>query len=262
MSVDPKVNRRIAERLARVLIVDPQVAGARMLAALLRDIAPINATLAHSAPQALEVASNLNPTLIIVAHGAGEIDALDFTRRLRRSPIDARATPVILATSEATTAILFGARDAGVHEFLRRPYNVGDLTRRIVAVLPPRPWIEAETYVGPDRRRFNSAEYKGPRKRRGEVRAAESKLRFAEAAKALIAAEAMLDDNPGEAARLMKAQTAILQEATKGAPASTLTAAAADLATWLLRPVGDGPLARGQTRQKLKALLAALAAAV
>nr|6SFT_A Chain A, Two-component receiver protein CleD [Caulobacter vibrioides NA1000] len=33
----------------------------------------------------------------------------------------------------------------------------------------PREWVEAVAYVGPDRRRFNSADYKGPRKRKADA---------------------------------------------------------------------------------------------
>ena len=72
-----------------------------------------------------------------------------------------------MISGDATAAQILGARDAGVHEFMRRPYTMGDLQKRLEAVSGrPRDWIEAIHYVGPDRRRFNSADYKGPTKRR------------------------------------------------------------------------------------------------
>src|SRR5215217_8938999 len=59
--------------------------------------------------------------------------------------------------------------DAGVHEFLRKPFTSGDLLKRVENVaLKPRTWIEAVGYVGPDRRRFNSGEYSGPTKRKSD----------------------------------------------------------------------------------------------
>ena len=71
--------------------------------------------------------------------------------------------------AEATAASINGARNAGVHEFLLKPYTAGDLFKRVENVmLKPRPWIEAVMYVGPDRRRFNSGEFAGAKKRRSD----------------------------------------------------------------------------------------------
>ena len=68
-----------------------------------------------------------------------------------------------------------GARDAGAHEFLRKPYTIKDLFKRVEnVILKPRDWIEAQMYVGPDRRRFNSESYTGARKRKAETPVAKS----------------------------------------------------------------------------------------
>ena len=51
----------------------------------------------------------------------------------------------------------------------------GDLFRRVENVTcKSRPWIEAVMYVGPDRRRFNSGEFAGAKKRRSDAYLAES----------------------------------------------------------------------------------------
>ena len=83
--------------------------------------------------------------------------------------------PVILYTADATVDTIKGARDAGAHEFLRKPYTIKDLFRRVEnVVFKPRDWIEAQMYVGPDRRRFNSESYAGARKRQAEKPAAQA----------------------------------------------------------------------------------------
>jgi hypothetical protein len=75
-----------------------------------------------------------------------------------------------MVTAEATPSSIGGARNSGVHEFLRKPYTAGDLFRRVEnVVLKPRDWIEAQMYVGPDRRRFNSEDYGGSKKRRADA---------------------------------------------------------------------------------------------
>jgi DNA-binding response OmpR family regulator len=46
------------------------------------------------------------------------------------------------------------ARDAGVTEFLRKPFAAAHLQSRLVSIeANPRGFVEAETYQGPDRRR-------------------------------------------------------------------------------------------------------------
>ncbi len=168
-NIDPKLVRVFAPFLARVLIVDPAPASARMLADLLRQISPGETWTAATTPAAFKLADTAGPQLIFVEYQGEGLDGLSLTRKLRRSNFGCRMAPVIMTTSQATPAAILGARDAGVHEFLRKPFTTGDLVRRLEAVTrQPRRWIEATDYVGPDRRRFNSAEYKGSRKRRND----------------------------------------------------------------------------------------------
>ncbi len=92
--------------------------------------------------------------------------------RLRRSTLDCRQAPIIVLSAEATAAAIKAARDAGAHEFLCKPFTAGALFKRVEnVILKPRPWIEAKMYVGPDRRRFNSGEFEGDKKRRADAAA-------------------------------------------------------------------------------------------
>lgn len=51
------------------------------------------------------------------------------------------------------------ARDVGVTEFLRKPFAANHLEARLAVIArAPRPIIETEGYVGPDRRRRPSVE--------------------------------------------------------------------------------------------------------
>ena len=124
--------------------------------------------------QALETCKRLEPQLVITEWSGPMFEGGRFTKTLRRSDLVCRTVPVIMVTAEATAAAILGARNAGVHEFLRKPFAIRDLSRRIEAVmLTRRDWIEAVNYVGPDRRRFNSGDYRGPRKRRSDSAARE-----------------------------------------------------------------------------------------
>src|SRR6201996_6807320 len=156
----------MAPLMQRVMIVDPQPAGARLIGELMRDIARSQIWVAETNEKAIRLAGSYDPHIIFVEMGPAPIDGIAFTRELRRSHLSARYAPVIMVTGQATAGGILAARDGGVHEFLRKPFTMKDLLRRLEAVtLRQRDWVEAVNYVGPDRRRFNSGDYTGPLKR-------------------------------------------------------------------------------------------------
>jgi len=169
-NTNAKVLARLAPSLQRVLIVDPNAAAARLLAELMKDMGGRSVAYAPSLPKAMAYAAEMDAQIIFTEFAGPDFDGVEFTRALRRSTIPARRCPVIMVTAEATAASIIAARNAGVHEFLRKPYTAGDLFRRVENVITkPRDWIEAQMYIGPDRRRFNSGEYAGSRKRRADA---------------------------------------------------------------------------------------------
>ena len=128
--------------MQRVLIVDPQPASAKLLSELLRDIGRCQIWTARRPRRAMTVAQGIEPHVIFVEHG-GE----PRRRRLHPRPAPQRYVPpqaaVIMISAQATAAAIIAARDAGVHEFLRKPFTIKDLLRRLEAVARrPRDWIE------------------------------------------------------------------------------------------------------------------------
>lgn len=76
-----------------------------------------------------------------------------------------RDTPVIMMSASPDATDIAAARDAGVTEFLRKPFATQHVETRLVAILStPRPFIEAKAFVGPDRRR-KRADHKGGERR-------------------------------------------------------------------------------------------------
>lgn len=166
-NVEAKKLQRFAPLLQRVLVVDPHPAAARVIADLCKEMGGRQVLAATTTLRAFELIQEIEPQVIFIELAGQDLDGLEFTRRLRRSSLAARYSPVIMVTATATAASIKAARDSGVHEFLRKPFSAGDLFRRVENVVTKeRPWIEAKMYVGPDRRRFNSGEYVGPKKRR------------------------------------------------------------------------------------------------
>lgn len=238
-AVEPRVLARLEPLTRRVLIADPNPASARLLADLMRNFGAREVWFEPDERYALELADGANPTVIFVERSGPKLDGEAFTKRLRRSTFVCRRVPVIMVTSDATASTIKGARDSGVHEFLRKPFTTGDLLKRLEAVaVKPRDWIEAVQYVGPDRRRFNSAEFKGQRRRRADASTgarpevdakAEAKDR---ALRILKSAIAQYDVDPPQARRALADQAAYLKRAAVeiGSPALTVAVATLELA--------------------------------
>jgi CheY-like chemotaxis protein len=143
---------------------------------------------------------------------AEKLDGVEFTRKLRRSTLACRQAPVVMMTGQATAAAILAARDAGVHEFLRKPFTTKDLVRRLEAVtLRPRDWIEAVDYIGPDRRRFNSGDYTGALKRRSDMPVTPDAVRVSQALKIVRSAIGAVAKDPPQALRALRAQAVELK---------------------------------------------------
>lgn len=233
---DQKIIRRIAPALQRVLIIDPQPASARVLAEVLRSHFSSQVWVAPTTPKAIELLQAVSPQIIFVELAGAGVDGVDLTRRLRRTELPCRKVPVIMTTATPTAQAILRARDAGVHEFLGKPYTTKELMRRLEAVaLKPRAWVEAVAYVGPDRRRFNSGAYAGPRKRRADVSETPEAAKIAQAFKILRSATLSIPSDPVQALRSMRAQARDLWEAGLAVKDPRLAAAAAALDEVLAR---------------------------
>jgi DNA-binding response OmpR family regulator len=252
LSADAKTLPRIGALMQRVLIVDPLPASTKLLSELLRDICQCQIWTATDAARGLNLAERMDPFVVFVEHGPG-LDGAAFARAFRRGDFKSRKAPVIMISSEATASAIIGARDAGVHEFLRKPFTIRDLLRRLEAVaLRSRDWVEGINYIGPDRRRFNCGDYAGPLKRRVDHADTPDEARVVQAVKILKAAMAAIERDPRQALRSIQAQAADLAEAARALSDQPLRLAAvalgqrlADLAPAHLRFADLEPLVAG-----------------
>ncbi|WP_156390661.1 response regulator transcription factor [Caulobacter sp. Root487D2Y] len=222
--------QRIAAKMQRVLIVDPHPAAGRLLADHLRHVGGhIQIFNAPTIEAGWGMARTIDPMLFFVEHASSGCDGLALARKIRRSDLACRENPIIMCTAEATAEAIFGARDAGIHEFMRKPFTIKDLERRLEAVtLKPRDWVEAVQYVGPDRRRFNSAEYNGPRKRKADAGGAPA-ARLSQALRIVKSAAQALDSDPAQARRALAAQAVELKKVGETLKDARLVEAAAAL---------------------------------
>jgi CheY-like chemotaxis protein len=256
---DNKTIQRMAPMLSRVLVVDPQPTGAKVIGDQMRTIATPDIWTAPTNDKALKLADKVNPQIIFCELSAEKVDGVAFTRRLRRSDCACRKAPVILLTGQATATSILAARDAGVHEFLRKPFTVKDLIKRLEAVtLYRRDWVEAVQYVGPDRRRFNSGDYAGPLRRHADTDATPEAARIAQALKILKPALAAVETDRKQALRALAAQADELLEAGRAVGDDKLVAAATAFHHFLFEAQGRADLTCVEAERRAVPLLAYL----
>jgi CheY-like chemotaxis protein len=168
--IDPRLQTRLRQTMKRVLIIEENPAYARMLADMLRILGSDTIVVETDDRRAMTLIQDLEPQLILCEYKTAKIDGIGFTKELRRSGTKCKHVPVIMVKADVTPGQLTEARNAGVHEVMPKPFAWQDLLKRLQNVLfKPRQWIEVASYTGPDRRRFNTGEYAGAKKRRGEV---------------------------------------------------------------------------------------------
>jgi CheY-like chemotaxis protein len=237
---DEKLARLLEPFLERILVVEPVQASARLLGDLLKGVGAKEIHFAQTGIQAFSACRLIEPQVVFTEVGGPDRTGLNFVGQLRRSELACRQAPVIVVTAEATTGVIVAARNAGVHEFLRKPFAARDLNRRLeAAILHPRDWIEAVGYVGPDRRRFNSADYQGPRKRRADQAPTTPAARLEQALKIARSAVAALESDPAQALRSLQVQTSELKALAAAMPNAGLAAAASKLQTTLASATPD-----------------------
>ncbi len=105
--------------------------------------------------------------IILLDWNAHPMHGEDFTRKLRKiEPAALAETPIIGMIANADRPTVLAARDCGINALLLRPFSATQLMERVIWTLgQDTPFIRAEHYVGPDRRRFRTAEYLGEKRR-------------------------------------------------------------------------------------------------
>ena len=254
-AADAKTLTRIAPVVRRVLIADPNLASSRLLLDIMKSLGAREVVAEADEHRFMDHAREMEPGLIFTERAGPKLDGERLARSIRRSSLACRRAPIIMVTADATATSIRGARDCGVHEFLRKPFTSADLFRRVENVaLKPRDWIESVGYVGPDRRRFNSGEYAGPQKRKADKPATPEAAARAikdQAMRILAASLAQFDSDPMQAVRAVTQQAVTLKALAIKTSDTRLAVAAAGLEGCL----ASGPPTKASLAGPISALL-------
>ncbi len=150
------------------LVVDPN----RLMGSMIRDVL---VTLdAHHIDRARTMDSAIaiirqNRTDVLITEWdlQAEHTGMDLVYWIRNDPASSnRMLPVIMMTANSEEEYVVRARDAGVNEFVAKPYTVQSFyTRLATAIARPRQFVRVDGYFGPDRRRKRDSNYAGPERR-------------------------------------------------------------------------------------------------
>ena len=253
--------RALSKSMKRVLIVDPSPMAVSIMADLIRQMGPVKVFKTDQTHYGLEMARDINPHLIIAELEADGFKGLDFVRDIRLSDWACRKVPIIVTTAASTRDAIHRARDAGVHEFLAKPFTANDLYRLIEgAVLQDRDWVEWSDYVGPERRRFNSGAYSGRRKRQFDQELPTTQQRMGAILIQMKATIERVESEPATSARDLLKQAEQLSAIGLEIHDFAIGQAAFELKTFVLSSVKAGGLTKANMRKHAANLMAAMSA--
>ncbi|MBI1327295.1 MAG: response regulator [Alphaproteobacteria bacterium] len=153
-----------------VLVVEDTPPMQKLIASVLESIGVKRMNVAENGQRGFDMFCRDNHDIIISDWLMSPVDGLELVRLVRNEASSPnRLVPVIMLTGYNSLGRVMTARDAGVTEFLVKPFTAGDVAKRIAHVInKPRDYIDSAEYFGPDRRRHNDPNYKGPWRRESD----------------------------------------------------------------------------------------------
>jgi two-component system chemotaxis response regulator CheY len=147
MQSPPKIR---LERL-RILTVDNFLLMRDLVHGVMKSVGVGRLQHALDGCEALGMLRSFGPHLAIVDWEMEPMTGLEFVRAVRALPErDNPYLPIIMLTSHGEESWVLAARQAGIHEYLTKPFTPAALLNRLMAILTdPRPFIRSETYFGP-----------------------------------------------------------------------------------------------------------------
>lgn len=136
------------------LLVDDNVHSLDIIASAISGFGGRNTVRCTSVKEAKEALAHKTFDFILTDAQMPVEDGYSFIRWLRREGSEAnRFAPAILVTGHTRLSQVILARDCGAHFIVAKPMTPQVLLERIFWVAQDeRPFIDCETYVGPDRR--------------------------------------------------------------------------------------------------------------
>lgn len=150
----PPTPDRVNLARSTVLLVDHNQKSLDMLSSIFHGFGVKQQMKCGSTQDAVSIMQTRDVDLVLIDCSMPAMDGYDFTKWLRReTPPPIRYTPVILLTGHAAQSKVHKGRDCGASFVVTKPLTPTVLLQRILWLgADERQFVEADTYVGPDRR--------------------------------------------------------------------------------------------------------------
>lgn len=158
----------------KVLVAEDNVPMQDLLQSILETFGVKDILRARNGDEGFRIFTRENPDIVITDWMMTPVDGISLSRMIRTNPNSVNQfVPIILMTGFSEKRRVVQARDAGITEFLVKPFNARDLYRRIAQIIEhPRQFVKSEDFFGPDRRRMRKDEYLGPKRRDDDAKSA------------------------------------------------------------------------------------------
>lgn len=153
-----------------ILVVEDNQPMLNLIKSLLATYGVEDVITAKNGEEGFKLFCKFKPDLVITDWMMRPVDGISLTRKIRNDPDSPNQfAPIILMTGFTEQRRVMQARDAGITEFLVKPFNARDLYRRMAQIIEkPRQFVRSEDFFGPDRRRKARDDYTGPKRREGD----------------------------------------------------------------------------------------------
>lgn len=160
----------------RFLVVDDNMFIRTTVRLVLKAMGSRDVEEAINGEEALDRIALAQPDIVIVDWEMDPVNGIQLVRKIRGAQDTPYAfLPIIMLTGHSEEARVATARDAGVNEFVVKPFSAQGLFTRIQTVIErPRPFVKVEGYFGPDRRRKRKP-YEGQERRHADDRSDSAK---------------------------------------------------------------------------------------
>jgi two-component system, chemotaxis family, chemotaxis protein CheY len=141
-----------------IAIADSDTRMAQLVKRVLYTLGCQRIFLARDGQEALDLLKNEQVDMLVTDWELKTVNGIELTRFIRLS-LDSpnRMLPIIMLTARNDKQDIRIARDAGISEYLIKPFSAKTLMERVHAVVEdPRCFILCKSFVGPDRRRISS----------------------------------------------------------------------------------------------------------
>jgi two-component system chemotaxis response regulator CheY len=146
--VDPRL------RNIHILVVEDDSMMRKLLREMLKVVGFSQITTVQDGFKALEILRAETVDMVITDWRMAGMDGLTLTYKVRAATDVDRFMPVLMLTGKGERADVEAARDAGITEYLIKPFAAESLFTRITRIIDePRKFVLATSYKGPDRRR-------------------------------------------------------------------------------------------------------------